>query len=261
MGQFEIKKYNPEWKTTKKAMVFDLDDTLTESKTLVEPDMAELICGLLKVKKVAVISGQMWVQFEKQLLSSLQDKRVLHNLYIFPTNGASTYNYRDDKWVCLNHEDLPYAVKERIMLALSGALEILGYKPKQLYGEMLEDRGAAMTFSGLGQDAPLELKKVWDPKQVFRLKLAGLLKKSLPDLEIEVAGTTSINFSPAHRTKMYAIAKFKKLTGITDEEIVFVGDAVFPGGNDYPVLEAGIDTVKVAHFPETKELIRTIISA
>ena len=260
MGHFEITHFKQEFKTTKKAIVFDLDDTLTESKTLVEPDMADLICELLKVKKVAVISGQMWTQFEKQLLSSLKDERVLHNLYIFPTNGASTYNYRNGKWTQLNHEDLPYAVKERIILALNGALELVGHKPKVLYGEMLEDRGAAMTFSALGQDAPLELKKVWDPKAILRGKMQEILKKSLPDLEVEVAGTTSINFSPLHRTKMYAIAKFEKLTGISDKEILFVGDAVFPGGNDYPVLEAGIDTIKVAHFPETKELIRTIIN-
>jgi phosphomannomutase len=262
MANFEIKtKVEAEWRTTKKAIAFDLDDTLTESKVVIDPEMAELFSELLKLKKVAVISGQMWSQFEKQLISGLHHPEVLHNLYIFPANGASVYNYRNGKWTCLSHEDLPPATKERIILALNGALEVMGYQPEKLYGEMLEDRGGAMTFSGLGQDAPLELKKVWDPKNVFRSKLQKLLQKSLPDLEIEIAGTTSVNISPANRTKMYAMAKFKKLNSLEDKDILFIGDAVFLGGNDYSVLQAGIDTMDVTHYPETKEIIRTIISA
>ena len=46
--------------TMKKLAVFDLDGTLAESKSPLDPEMADLIDRLLNVVKVAVISGGSW---------------------------------------------------------------------------------------------------------------------------------------------------------------------------------------------------------
>jgi phosphomannomutase len=250
----------PEITNNKKIIAFDLDDTLTESKVVVDEEMMNLLSKLLEKKIVAVISGATFHQFEKQLLDSLSGAKSLFNMYVFPTNGASAYNYREGKWHCFGEEHITEKDKERINLALNGALESLGYKPKQQFGPLIEDKGALITFSGLGQEAPLHLKKVWDPKGEYRKKIQGILMKQLPDYEIEVAGTTSINISSKGRSKVYAISKLLKLTDTKPEDILFVGDSVFPGGNDLPVQEMGIDTVKVKNKEGTKELISYILN-
>ena len=46
-------------KPVKRLIVFDLDGTLAESKSVIDPEMAGLIDSLLGVLNVAVISGGM----------------------------------------------------------------------------------------------------------------------------------------------------------------------------------------------------------
>ena len=55
----------------KKLIVFDLDGTLADSKSAVDPEMSGLLHDLLGIVKVAVISGGGWPQFEKQFVSNL----------------------------------------------------------------------------------------------------------------------------------------------------------------------------------------------
>ncbi len=42
--------------------------------------------------------------------------------------------------------------------------------------------------------------------------------------------------------------------------MLFIGDALFPGGNDYPAKEAGVVSVQVRDSIETKRLIETILA-
>ena len=42
--------------------------------------------------------------------------------------------------------------------------------------------------------------------------------------------------------------------------MIFVGDALFPGGNDYPAKEAGVESIQVRDPEETKRVIETIIA-
>ena len=42
--------------------------------------------------------------------------------------------------------------------------------------------------------------------------------------------------------------------------MIFVGDALFPGGNDYPAKEAGVLSIQVRDPNESKRVIETIIA-
>jgi hypothetical protein len=42
--------------------------------------------------------------------------------------------------------------------------------------------------------------------------------------------------------------------------MIFVGDALFPGGNDYPAEEAGALSIQVKNPHETKRVIETMIA-
>ena len=146
----------------KKLIVFDLDGTLAESKSAVDPEMSGLLHDLLAIVEVAIISGGDWPQFEKQVVSKLPHDERLRDLSLLPTCGTKFYQYSGD-WKKLYEEDFTSAEREKILISLQKALGKAGYKVAKVWGEVIEDRGSQITFSALGQHAPLEEKNKWDP--------------------------------------------------------------------------------------------------
>lgn len=160
----------------KRLIVFDLDGTLAESKSSLDTEMSALLHDLLGIIKVAVISGGDWPQFEKQLLSNLPHDEYLENLSLLPTCGTKFYQYSKD-WEKLYSEDFTSEEKEKIIGSLKKAIDKSGFKVEKAWGETIEDRGSQITFSALGQQAPIEEKKKWDPDFAKRKKIKAILDK------------------------------------------------------------------------------------
>ena len=243
----------------KKLIVFDLDGTLAESKASIDAEMATLLDSLLKIVKVSVISGGDWSQFEKQVVARLSQDERLKNLSLLPTCGTKFYKY-DSKWDLLYSEDFTAAEKKKILNSLQQATETPDLKPVQTWGELIQDRGSQITFSGLGQQAPLEVKKKWDPDFAKRKKIKVLLDKLIPKFSVRLGGATSIDVTKHGIDKAYGILKLRDVLGIPISEMIFIGDAVFPGGNDYPAKEAGALSIRVRDPHETKRVIEAIIA-
>jgi HAD superfamily hydrolase (TIGR01484 family) len=115
----------------------------------------------------------------------------------------------------------------------------------------IENRGSQISFSALGQNADLEIKKTWDPDAKKRTIIADKLRPLLPDCEVTVAGTTTIDITRKGVNKAYAIERIKKYLGISNNDILFFGDAIFPGGNDEPVAKMGVESIKVSGPEDT----------
>jgi len=243
----------------KKLIVFDLDGTLAESKSSLDAEMATLLGSLLGVVKVAVISGGDWPQFEKQLLSNFPRDGHLKNLSILPTCGTKFFKYAGG-WQKLYSEDFTDAEKEKIIRSLKQVVESSGNKAEKIWGEQIEDRGGQITFSALGQQAPLEEKKKWDPDFAKRKKMKSHLDERIPGFSVRLGGTTSVDVTKPGIDKGYGIRKLRDILGIAIEEMIFIGDALFPGGNDYPAKEAGVESIRVRDTEESKRVIETIIA-
>ena len=241
----------------KKLIVFDLDGTLAESKSPLDAEMATLLSALLDIVKVAVISGGNWPQFQQQLLSNLPDDGRLKNLSILPTCGTKFYQYKSS-WEILYSEDFTDQQKEKIISSLQKAIELSGFKPEQVWGELIEDRGSQITFSALGQQAPLEEKKKWDPDFAKRKKMKALLDTLIPEFSVRLGGATSVDVTKPGIDKGYGIRKLRDVLGVAIVEMIFIGDALFPGGNDYPAKEAGALSIQVRDPDETKRVIEAI---
>ena len=239
--------------------MFDLDGTLAESKSALDAEMAGLLAGLLAVAKVAVISGGDWPQFEKQLVSNLPKGQRMENLLLLPTCGTKFFQY-EDGWKKLYSEDFTAAEKEKILTSMNRALEIAGFKPEKTWGEIIEDRGSQITFSALGQQAPLAEKEKWDPDFAKRKKIAAILDNYIPEFSVRLGGTTSIDVTKPGIDKAYGIRKLRDRLGISLEEMIFIGDAIFPGGNDYPPKEIGVESICVRDTHETKRAVEAIIA-
>jgi len=243
----------------KRLIVFDLDGTLAESKTSLDPEMATLLGALLAIVKVAVISGGGWPQFESQLLFNLSHDDQLKNLSLLPTCGTKFYQYTAS-WQELYSEDFSADEKAKILRALTQALAAAGYKVDQVWGQVTEDRGSQITFSALGQEAPIEEKKKWDPGFAKRKSIKALLDQLIPEFSVRLGGTTSIDITKPGIDKAYGIRKLKDTLGVALEEMIFIGDALFPGGNDYPVEQAGVVSIRVKDPDETKRVIEAIVA-
>jgi len=243
----------------KKLVVFDLDGTLAESKADIDGEMASLLSQLLIVEKVAIISGGAWPQFDHQVLTHLPKGTHLSELSILPTCGTKFFRF-DERWRPVYSEDLSAEQRKQIIDALHKAVDEAGLKPEKLWGDQIEDRGSQITFSALGQQAPLDAKKDWDPNLEKRKKLQVALKKLLPEFAVNIGGSTSIDVTKPGIDKAYGIRKLKETLRIEIDEMIFVGDAIYPGGNDYPAKQAGVFSIKVRDPDETKRVIEAILA-
>ena len=244
----------------KKLVVFDLDGTLAESKSSLDAEMSGLLHDLLTVVKVAVISGGNWPQFEKQLLSNLPHDERLANLSLLPTCGTKFYRYDAADWKKVYSEDFTTDQREKILSSLKKAIGVAGFKIEKLWGEQIEDRGSQITFSALGQQAPLEEKEKWDSDFAKRKKIQAILDTLIPEFSVRIGGSTSVDITKPGIDKAYGIRKLRDLLGISLEEMIFIGDALYVGGNDYPAQQAGVVSIPVRDPNETKRVTQAIIA-
>ena len=91
-------------------------------------------------------------------------------------------------------------------------------------GTILEDRGSQITFSALGQEAPLDAKRAWDPTGEKKAALRDAVAPLLPDLEVRSGGSTSVDITLKGVDKAYGMKRLAEMTGIALEEMIFVGD-------------------------------------
>lgn len=241
----------------KQLIIFDLDNTLAESKTALDEEMAGLLALLLGVAKAAIISGGDWQQFEKQVLARLTATAHLSNLSILPTCGTKYYQYTTG-WNQLYAENFSADEKKEIITQLHNA--VAGLKPAKVWGEQIEDRGSQITYSGLGQHAPLEAKKDWDPDFAKRKIIKEKLDKTLPAFSVQMGGETSIDITKPGINKAYGIHKLEQTLRIPIADMLFIGDALFEGGNDHPARSTGVTCIQVRDPEETKRVIEGIIA-
>jgi phosphomannomutase len=244
----------------KSLVAFDLDGTLAESKQPIGEDMAVLLAKLLDVCAVTVISGGDWPQLDKQVVSRFPAGANFARLFIMPTTGTKMFSHRDGGWSPVYVDGFAEEQRKTIFGAIEAAIAEELPPEKQLWGERIEDRGSQVTFSGLGQEAPPNAKKAWDPDFAKRMRLQKNLRARLPELAINIGGSTSIDITHQGIDKAYGMRRLTEQTNIPPEAILFLGDALYAGGNDYPVRAAGIDSVAVGSVGETMNLVMAIIA-
>ena len=245
-----------------KALVFDLDGTLAESKQRVEAEIGLLLGELLKQVPVAVMSGAGFPQFERQFFPALPLGADLSRLYIFPDNAAQCFVYRTGSWHAQYDNAFSAQEREHILKVLNEALEETGLSgaPVRVWGERIEDRGAEIAFSPLGQAAPLKDKRAWhEAHDDLRHKLHELLNQKLPDFANAMGGLTTIDITRKGITKAYGVGRLSELTGIAIPDMLYVGDALGEGGNDSIVIGTGIPTHQVFGPAETAALIKDLL--
>jgi phosphomannomutase len=243
-------------------VAFDLDDTLAPSKSPVDPRMAELLVKLLGVVEVCVISGGQFGQFESQLVDNLpvDHPEALARMHLMPTCGTQYFLFRDGSWLQQYAENLTEEQKLAALTAVEAEAKRLGFWESETWGPILEDRGSQITFSALGQAAPVDAKKAWDPTGEKKNTLRAAVQQHLPDLEVRSGGSTSVDITRRGIDKAYGMSRLADLTGIPFDQMLFVGDRLDPDGNDFPVIALGIPTRAVEGWEHTAAVVEDFLS-
>jgi phosphomannomutase len=243
-------------------VAFDLDDTLAPSKSPVDPRMARLLVQLLGAVEVCVISGGQFGQFESQLIDNLplDHPEALARMHLMPTCGTQYYLFRDQGWQQQYAENLTDEQKAAALAAVESEAKRLGFWESETWGPILEDRGSQITFSALGQAAPVEAKRAWDRSGQKKNALRAAVQRHLPELEVRSGGSTSVDITRRGIDKAYGMRKLSELTGIPFGEMLFVGDRLDPDGNDFPVVALGIPTRAVGGWEDTAEVVEGFLA-
>lgn len=252
-----------------KLIIFDLDGTLAESKQPLTEEMAALVTKLLARTKIAVISGGALPQFIKQVVAKLPPDANLPNLFILPTSGAALYEYHpstslgagNGDWIKMYEERLSekegHMIKE-VMREVSTEKKIIDFS-EPAWGERIEYRGGQVTLSALGQQAPLALKKAWDPDHAKRHVLQAALAERLSEFQVGIGGATSIDVTKRGIDKAYGLRKLCERLGLEESEALYVGDELEKGGNDEAVYKTSAQTRAVKDPAEAAKLIQEML--
>ena len=250
----------------KKVLAFDVDQTLNIAKTPIPPEIAELLTKCLNHFEICPISGQKFDQFLIQIVDEMKDAtpKQLKHLHLFVAQGTQYYRYNTRKKAWDQVYNYPLTDKQvaKITKAIETAAKELGYweEDKLAKGdEIIENRLSQVTFSALGQKAGTEAKYAWDPDHKKREAIVKRCKELAPEFDYEIGGTTSINAITPGMNKVFGMTHLMEELNVKKEDILYFGDMTQPGGNDYPVVQMGIDTITVRSHEDTAYALRGIL--
>jgi HAD superfamily hydrolase (TIGR01484 family) len=246
----------------KKIIAFDMDDTLCIAKSPISGQISNLLDDLLSKYDVSIISGGNFTQFKIQIIDQLKvGSEKLSRLHLMPTCGTQYYRYdvMRCEWIQEYAISLTDEQKSRATNALKTSAQELGLWEENSYGEVIEDRGSQVTLSALGQRAPSDEKYAWDPKGEKKMAIRDAVAPLVPELDVRAGGTTSVDVTLKGVDKAYGMRQLIKATGVSMDEILFIGDKMEKGGNDYPVKALGIDSIAVEKWQDTALVIDTLV--
>ncbi|MBP9669198.1 MAG: HAD-IIB family hydrolase [Candidatus Pacebacteria bacterium] len=244
------------------AIAFDSDNTLSISKQTITPEMAALLAKLTYKIPTAIISGAGMPQYLSQIISLLPAETCYPNLYLFPSTGAACFALRDGHWESIYTHTIPQEAALKVMQVVEQALSdtrVTAGEPR--YGEIIENRGASIAVSALGQHAPVSAKEAWDPDHKKRELVVALIQPQLPDFEVRIGGMTTIDITLKGIDKGFAMRWFAEHLKVAIGSMLYVGDALYEGGNDASVIPTGIQTYSVENPSVTARVIAELLTA
>lgn len=252
---------------TKKVLAFDIDQTLNIAKTPIPPEMAEALVKCLNYFEICPISGQKFDQFIVQIVDPLKtagatDAELAH-LHLFVAQGTQYYRYTDGDWQQVYNYPLKEEDVVKITTVLEGTARELGYWEADRLApgdEIIENRLSQVTFSALGQKAGTEAKYAWDPDTKKRQAIVEKCRAKLPDFLYEIGGTTSINVAAPGMNKEFGMTHLLEELQVDKKDVLYFGDMTQPGGNDYPVVQMGFDTITVRSHEDTLYALQGILA-
>ncbi len=228
--------------TKKKHLFFDLDDTVTLSRSPIDKDMYDLMS--LLPHDLVVITGAHYTQMEKQLLDL--------STYRLGQNGNQAYS---PEGILLWEEKLLDHHNELIQKHITKVRSLCTHSIQD-EDDLIEHRGSQISFSILGHHENVTKKKSFDPDRKKRLELLNQIPFESADVEVRIGGTTCFDYFIKGRHKGFNVERLITYNNWDKKDCLYFGDALFPGGNDEAVIDV-IETTPVKDHRHTFELLKS----
>lgn len=222
---------------------FDMDQTVAPARQPILPHMRELLEAL--PHDIIIVSGQ-----EVEKIGWQSDYLPAYTL---GQNGNHATDIEDAE---LWHVPLDSAHRAEIMAHIEAITALLEHELNHEWNP-IEDRGAQITFSPVGNTAPVEVKKAYDPDRVKRESLLAQIPFASEELVVKIGGSTSLDYIHKDRHKGTNVQKLIDHLGWNNDDCVYFGDGLYPGGNDEAVIGV-IETVPVRDHEDTYKKLRTL---
>lgn len=240
----ELKKF--------KHLFFDLDNTLTRSRSPISSEMAEVLRSLLESgRNIVVVSGATEEQIFKQVGDGFRG-----NIYVLAQNGNKA-SLKDGKagWSNVLSLEQKKDVFDHIKKIQEKFKDI--YDDVKDKDDLVQDRGCQISFSLIGHNEDLEKKEAFDPgghrRRAFLEKVPFLSNT----MEVKIGGTTCLDYIERGKNKGFNVAELVKREGWDIGDCIYFGDALFAGGNDESVI--GVCATRAVQDPaETLKCLRYI---
>lgn len=217
-------------------VIADMDGTLTESRQEAEKDIIAVICKILQKHLFCIISGATYERIKKQVLDKMPIVPDIKNMYVVAQSGAEIYDHSE----LIHKKSMSETDKLLVKMLLRGLtlsheerLKKSGVRIGPL-NPLIVDKGSQVTFSIAGVNTDIEIKKRIDPDASLRKVLVERLRPFLPPhIRMAIGGTTSIDFTPEEISKRSGVQYLQKYLSIKTNDVVYIGDKCFKGGNDW----------------------------
>lgn len=217
-------------------LFFDMDHTIAPARQLILPEMYTLLKNL--PQDIIIVSGQEVPKIHWQSNNLPAIVLGQNGNHAVDINENLLWNIplsEDERQEILEHI-------EKIRATLSYSINE-DWKP-------IEDRGAQITFSPVGNIAPNDIKMAFDPDRIKRDAMLLAVPFESENLIVKIGGSTSFDYLHKNRHKGTNVQKLIDHMGWDKSECVYFGDGLYPGGNDEPVIGV-IETISVTDHLDT----------
>jgi phosphomannomutase len=233
--------------TEKKVIIADVDETICETCQVISDSMAKKINELItKGYQLAFISGTKVTDLKKMISSKVTEKH-----HILGTTGTNYTIIENQEEKNIYNYSFTEEEKKEIFTAFEKLINRFNIESMTTKKDQLQDRKSQITLSAIGRNAPILIKKGYDPqgekRKVWREYLKPLLGEKY---DIKIGGTTSVDVTRKGLDKEWGIKEFAKHNNIPLNNIIFFGDKIYPGGNDYPATRI-VDCIAVKNPEDT----------
>lgn len=227
-----------------KHLFFDLDMTVAPARQPILPDMHALLSSL--PHDIIIVSGQEVAKIQWQTSELPTIRLGQSGNHATEADGTELWN------IPLDEEH-----RAEILKHIAALMEHIDHDINHAWTP-IEDRGSQITFSPIGNTAPVDVKMVYDPDRKKRDALLAKIPFLSDELIVKIGGSTSLDYIHKDRHKGTNVRKLIDHKGWNADDCIYFGDGLFPGGNDEAVIGV-IDTVPVNDHLHTYELLKRYI--
>ena len=236
----------------KRVIAMDMDGTITQHKTHLEPENRAVLDELRKHYHLVMVGAGSCMRIHNQL-----DQYPIDVIGCYGMEYAH-YDHEQGKLIIDSSEKAPAPDQDEVNAKAQSFRDEFGFN--DYAGDSVEFHATGMmTFALIGTKAKIEDKLAFDPDRSKRRAIYEDVKQVFSDYVVFVGGSSSFDMAPAPYNKAYALAKYCEARGIKHDEVVYVGDDYGPGGNDESVYLSDFNYITIDDYRDFPKVIQPLL--